>query len=104
MGLTASLVVIDRDVVCCYRSYLKRFLACSDGDFQQHPESLLFLARTLANMVNIAAYSFHILGYPRYHEDFLTALHTLLQEESVSTAGKQDDAKQLLALLQEKYS
>lgn len=96
LGFTASLV--DRQLFCIYQHYLERFIALNEGDFKRNPGSKRGLAQAVAEMTYTAALCFYALHFPRYYEEFITALHyTLVKIPSLS--GRRDEAEALLARL-----
>jgi hypothetical protein len=68
------------------------------------PEKFELLSVAIAKMVCNAIYSFKVLGYPWYFDDFLGALtHAVSPSDTVSTETKNGIREVLLELL-EKYS
>ena len=72
LGFTAALV--EGRLLNSYRTYLECFLSHGEGDFKANQDAQKRIAQYVAEMVGLSTIHFHLLKYPRYHEDFIHAL------------------------------
>jgi hypothetical protein len=58
-----------------------------------------WISQSTAEMVRTATISFHILGYPNYYQDFLTALQITISKVARFTGHDTEEAQRILRLL-----
>jgi hypothetical protein len=75
VGLGFTAVLVDRSLLCIYEHYLERFMGQKEGDFRERKHAKTLIAQSVAEMVATSTISFSALQFPRYYDEFSTALH-----------------------------
>ena len=76
LGFTAALA--DRNLLYAYQTYLARFLIQEEQDFKVNLGANRSIAQSLAEMIHLASICFYALKFPKYYQDFIAALRTIL--------------------------
>lgn len=98
-GLGFTAVLADGDLFSAYQISLNRFLESNHGDFKENPGNKTNIAQTSSQMVANAIICFMALGFPRYYEDFVTALRYCIAKIPSVTDPLQNDAEEILKRL-----
>ncbi len=102
VGLGFTVCLADKASITGYQAYLHRFLHYNEGDFRNHPDALLFLAQSIANMVLLAIQSLSRLPHSCYGKLFIQTIREIMQNVVLNSVGKGKEAKQVLEQLQNK--
>lgn len=97
MGLAFTAALAEGSKARPCRMYLASFLR--NGGLNQHPGRAEELAVTIAQMICNSIYSFKALGYPRYYDDFITALVNLLRSSSECNMHAEMGIKKMMRAL-----
>lgn len=76
VGLGFTAVLVDGTFLQNYQLQLQIFL--DHVDFKSHPQRTVALSLAMAEMVNLGAYLFRVLGYPGYYDYFAAAVEKVV--------------------------
>jgi len=100
VGLGFTAVLLDGSFIAAYHDKFNNFLQYLD--FKNHENSLRFMSSNIAEMIDLAAFVFRLIKYPRYYEDFANALRKALGRVGTMLSGENAEAERLLQLILQK--
>jgi hypothetical protein len=84
------------------KKYFGAFFSCSD-DFTQCPDEFDRVSSLVAEIVYSAMSAFLFLGSPRYFDDFIQAVVSVIDRESIESIQKKENVRELLKKLFEAW-
>ena len=99
-GLGFTAILIDSSFITTYHEKFNNFL--QNLDCKNSESSSQCLSSSLAEMIDLAAFVFRLIKYPRYYEDFANALRKALGRVGTMLSGENSEAERLLQLILQK--
>jgi len=101
VGLGFTAVLAERTNLHACQSRVNSFVRYRD--FMLHKDKLSEIAVIIAEIIQYAMYSFNRLGFPRYYDDFVWALHKTLRLHYGTPEEIKKETQRIIGMLFEQF-